>query len=110
MLARIPDGSIVVIDGLALGGLSGLLEAEAQLAKRPVSDLWMSAEECGERVLKGVQENDLYILTHPEFKKGLEEKFRAILKSFPNEPINEERAKAIAFLLRNPIFDEINER
>ena len=89
---------------------TGLLEAEAQLAKRPVSDLWMSAEECGERVLKGVQENDLYILTHPEFKKGLEEKFRAILKSFPNEPINEERAKAIAFLLRNPIFDEINER
>lgn len=89
---------------------TGLLETEAQLAKRPVSDLWMSAKECGERVLKGVRNNDLYILTHPEFKKGVEEKFSAILKSFPDEPINEERAKAIAFLLRNPIFDEINER
>ena len=88
---------------------TGLIEAEAQLAQRPVSDLWMSAEECGERVLKGVQNNDLYILTHAEFKKGVEEKFNAILKSFPDEPVNEERAKAIAFLLRNPIFDEINE-
>lgn len=89
---------------------TGLLETEAQLAQRPVSGLWMSAEECGERVLKGVRNNDLYILTHPEFKKGVEEKFNAILKSFPDEPINEERAKAIAFLLRNPIFDEINGR
>ncbi|PQA86989.1 SDR family NAD(P)-dependent oxidoreductase [Hyphococcus luteus] len=87
---------------------TGLAEAEEQLAQRPVSDLWMSAEECGERVLKGVQNNDLYILTHAEFKKGAEEHFNAILKSFPDEPINEERAKAISFLLRNPIFDEIN--
>ena len=30
VLADIPDGRIVVIDGLALGGLSGLLEAEAE--------------------------------------------------------------------------------
>lgn len=89
---------------------SGLLETEQQLAQRPNSDLWMSAEECGERVLKGVLNNDLYILTHAEFKKGVEEKFQAVLKSFPEEPINEERAKAIAFLLRNPIFDEINKR
>ncbi|MEZ5893343.1 MAG: SDR family NAD(P)-dependent oxidoreductase [Parvularculaceae bacterium] len=89
---------------------TGLLETEVQLAQRPTSDLWMTAEECGERVLKGVLNNDLYILTHPEFKKGVEEHFNAILKSFPDEPINEERAKAIAFLLRNPIFDEINRR
>ena len=86
---------------------SGLLETEGALADRPVSELWMSQEECGDRVLKGVQNNDLYILTHPEFKKGTEEKFNAILKSFPDEPINEERAKAITFLLHNPIFDEI---
>ena len=89
---------------------TGLVETEEQLAGRPVSDLWMSAEECGERVLKGVLNNDLYILTHPEFKKGVEEKFNAILKSFPDEPVNEKRAEAIAFLLRNPIFDEINNK
>lgn len=89
---------------------SGLVDVERSLAERPVSDLWMTRRECGERVLKGVLNNDLYILTHPEFKKGVEEKFSAILKSFPDEPINEERAKAIAFLLRNPIFDEINAR
>lgn len=89
---------------------TGLVETEQQLSERPVSDLWMSAEECGERVLKGVLNNDLYILTHPEFKKGTEEHFNAILNSFPDEPINEERAKAIAFLLHNPIFNEINEK
>jgi len=89
---------------------SGLADAEMALADRPVSDLWMTRRECGERVLQGVLNNDLYILTHREFKEGLQEKFDAIMKSFPDEPINEERKKAIAFLLRNPIFDEINKK
>lgn len=87
---------------------TGLLDIEKQLAQRPNAPTWMDARECGERVLKGVRNNDLYILTHREFKEGTAEHFMAILNSFPDEPVNQERAKDIAFLLRNPIFDPIN--
>lgn len=85
---------------------SGYAEREAQLGKRPVSPLWMSADEVGERVLAGIRNNDLYILTHPEFAQGMRTRFDAILASMPDEPINQERAEGIGFLLGNQAFDE----
>lgn len=84
---------------------SGYIEREAQLGERPVSPLWMSADEVGERVLAGIRRNDLYILTHPEFAPGMRTRFDAILASMPDETINAERAAAIGFLLGNPVFD-----
>jgi NAD(P)-dependent dehydrogenase (short-subunit alcohol dehydrogenase family) len=83
---------------------SGLEEFEKQLAQRPTSDLWMDAVECGERVVRGMQRNDLYIFTHPEFKTGAKERFDKMLASFPDEPAPPARAEAIKFLLSNPIF------
>lgn len=83
---------------------TGLEEFEKQLAQRPTSDLWMDPVECGNRVVRGIQRNDLYIFTHPEFKAGAKERFDKMLASFPEEPINEARAEAISFLLSNPIF------
>jgi NAD(P)-dependent dehydrogenase (short-subunit alcohol dehydrogenase family) len=85
---------------------SGYAEFERQLAQRENSPLWMDPVECGERVLEGIRRNDLYIFTHPEFREGVDERCRAILGSFPDEPRNDERAEAIAFLLSNPIFRE----
>ena len=64
----------------------------------------MDAVECGQRVVRGIQRNDLYIFTHPEFKDGREERCDKILASFPDEPVNQPRADAIKFLLSNPIF------
>ena len=83
---------------------TGLEEFEKQLAQRPTSDLWMDAVECGNRVVRGIQRNDLYIFTHPEFKAGAKERMDKMLASFPDEPINQPRAAAISFLLSNPIF------
>lgn len=83
---------------------TGLEEFEKNLATRPTSDLWMDAVECGNRVVRGIQRNDLYIFTHPEFKDGARERFDKMLASFPDEPINQPRAEAIKFLLSNPIF------
>jgi len=83
---------------------TGLEEFEKNLAARPTSDLWMDAVECGQRVVRGIQRNNLYIFTHPEFKTGARERCEKILASFPDEPINEPRAEAIKFLLSNPIF------
>ena len=83
---------------------SGLGEFEKNLAERPTSDLWMDPVECGNRVVRGIQRNDLYIFTHPEFKTGAKERCDKIVASFPDEPINQPRADAIKFLLSNPIF------
>ncbi|RJG56147.1 SDR family NAD(P)-dependent oxidoreductase [Sphingobium terrigena] len=84
---------------------SGYRAREEALEKRPVSPLWMSADEVGERVLAGICANDLYILTHPEFAAGMRTRFDAILASMPHETVNQERAKEIGFLLSNPVFD-----
>jgi hypothetical protein len=70
----------------------------------------MDPLECGERVLRGIRRNDLYILTHPEFKAGAAEHFQAILDSFPDEPINQGRADAIRYILTNPMFAKIKRR
>jgi hypothetical protein len=67
----------------------------------------MSIEECGERVLRGIRRNDLYIFTHREFKEGVAERMEAILASFPEEDINEARAGEITFLTSNPIFRDV---
>jgi len=83
---------------------SGLEDFEKQLAARPTSDLWMDALECGQRVVRGIQRNDLYIFTHPEFKDGARERCEKLLASFPDEPIDQPRADGIRFLLSNPIF------
>jgi len=83
---------------------TGLEEFEKNLAQRPTSELWMDPVECGQRVVRGIRRNDLYIFTHPEFKAGARERCEKILASFPDEPINETRAEAIKFLLSNPIF------
>ena len=89
---------------------SGYTELERDLEGRPNSPLWMDPVECGERVLAGIRNDDLYIFTHREFREGAEERFQAMLASFPHEPRNEERAKEIDFLLSNPIFRDVLER
>lgn len=85
---------------------SGYREFEETLSQRPNSPLWMTPEEVGERVLAGIRRNDLYILSHREFKEGLKTRFDAILASYPDEPIDRDRAAAIAFLTSNRVFSE----
>lgn len=85
---------------------TGYSAKEAELATRPNSPNWMSIEECGERVLRGIRRNDLYIFTHREFKEGVAERMEAMLASFPKEEINQARASEITFLTSNPIFKQ----
>jgi NAD(P)-dependent dehydrogenase (short-subunit alcohol dehydrogenase family) len=86
---------------------TGYAAKEAELAARPNSPNWMSIEECGERVLRGIRRNDLYIFTHREFREGVAERMEAMLASFPKEDINRARAGEIKFLTSNPIFREV---
>ena len=52
------------------------------------SKLTMSAEEAGERVINGIRRNDLYIFTHTEFAAGVKSKADAMLRAYPDQPIN----------------------
>jgi NAD(P)-dependent dehydrogenase (short-subunit alcohol dehydrogenase family) len=63
--------------------------------------------EIGERVLRGIQRNDLYIITHPEFREGILSRNEALLRAIPDEPLNEERLqllRSMGTLLLNPIY------
>lgn len=83
---------------------SGYAEVEKQLMERPNSPLWMTIDEVGERVLKGLQNNDLFIFTHREFREGLAERCKKMLDSFPDEEINKERYDEIRWLTENAIY------
>jgi NAD(P)-dependent dehydrogenase (short-subunit alcohol dehydrogenase family) len=64
----------------------------------------MSPTEIGERVLEGIRRNDLWILTHSEYREGARERFDAILNSFPTDAAPPERVTAEAMVVRNPMF------
>jgi NAD(P)-dependent dehydrogenase (short-subunit alcohol dehydrogenase family) len=70
--------------------------------------VFMTTEEVGKRVLRGIRRGDLFIMTHPEFTAGIEARNKALLRAQPLEPANEERAKVVALfgtLMYNPIYD-----
>jgi NAD(P)-dependent dehydrogenase (short-subunit alcohol dehydrogenase family) len=66
----------------------------------------MDPLECGERVLNGVINNDLFIVTHPEYMPGTKERFDAVLASAPSDdtPPPPERVKAETRVLRAGIY------
>ena len=66
----------------------------------------MDPLEAGERVMNGVIHNDLFILSHPEFKPGMQERFDAIMLSTPTveEPIPEPRVAYERVVLRCGIY------
>jgi hypothetical protein len=69
----------------------------------------MDPVEMGERVLRGIRRNDLFINTHPEFKAGYAIRNEAILKSVPDEPENEKRHETLKLygtLIYNPIYEK----
>jgi NAD(P)-dependent dehydrogenase (short-subunit alcohol dehydrogenase family) len=66
----------------------------------------MDPLEAGERVLNGVVNNDLFILSHPEFKPGIRERFDAIMASTPSieTPIPQPRIDYERVVLRCGIY------
>jgi NADP-dependent 3-hydroxy acid dehydrogenase YdfG len=77
---------------------------------RPVVDtsLFMDPLEVGERVLRGIRRNDVFILSHPEFREGMQARCDALMRAIPDEPVNEDRKavlKHFGTLLYNPIYE-----
>jgi NAD(P)-dependent dehydrogenase (short-subunit alcohol dehydrogenase family) len=70
----------------------------------PIFQTAPSGTEIGELVLKGVQRNDLYILTHPEIRPVLEARAAALLAALPREPASAERISAESHLLDRSLY------
>lgn len=56
-----------------------------------VQKLGMEPIEIGQRILRGILNDALYILTHPDHKEEVMRDFEEILAAFPDEPIPPER-------------------
>ncbi|MEZ5743307.1 MAG: SDR family NAD(P)-dependent oxidoreductase [Sphingomonadaceae bacterium] len=71
--------------------------------------LYMTKEEVGERVLEGILNDELYILTHSEFLPGVTDRANAMISSVPvKRPQNEDYKSTFAMLFNSPIWaDEI---
>lgn len=71
--------------------------------------LYQTKEEVGERVLTGILNDELYILTHSEFLAGVRERGEATTAAVQTQlPENEEYKQVFGMLFRNPaITDEI---
>jgi len=66
----------------------------------------MDPIEAGERVLNGVIHNDLFIVTHPEYMPGTQQRFDAMLESEPKEdtPPNPDRVRGETRVLTCGIY------
>jgi NAD(P)-dependent dehydrogenase (short-subunit alcohol dehydrogenase family) len=65
--------------------------------------LYMTKEDVGARVLEGILNDELYILTHSEFRQGVEERAQAMCAAVPHLPENQEYKNTFGMLFRNPI-------
>jgi NAD(P)-dependent dehydrogenase (short-subunit alcohol dehydrogenase family) len=78
---------------------SGFHDSEARLAQRQVSNLWMEPETVGRMVLDAIRRNELYVITHGEWRQALIDRFQAILAAMP-EKVNPDLIAS----LRQPQF------
>jgi NAD(P)-dependent dehydrogenase (short-subunit alcohol dehydrogenase family) len=88
------------------------LAEREQFMKNKILPAGMDPLEIGERVLRGIRRNDLYILTHHEYEAGFRERAEAILASFPKgEPAAPAaRVAAEAMVLRHPMYARERDR
>lgn len=71
--------------------------------------VFMNPLETGERVLRGIKRNDLFIHTHPEFKEGYIARHNAHMRAIPDEPRNEKRwevVKNFGSAVYNDLYDK----
>ncbi len=84
---------------------SGYAEADKQRQEGGnFSHLYQTKEQVGERVLQGILNDELYILTHSEFLEGVRKRGEATTAAVPAHlPENEEYKTTFARLFENPI-------
>jgi short-subunit dehydrogenase len=69
-------------------------------------DLAMDAVEAGGHVLRGIKDNQLFIISHPEYRDVLRARHAKIEASITHEPVDEVRAESVRWILSNAIYSE----
>ncbi len=69
-------------------------------------DVAMDALEAAGHVLRGIKNNQLFIISHPEFRDVFKARHAKIEASIADEPIDPVRADSVRFILSNPIYSE----
>jgi len=80
--------------------------AEADKRRQQNSNLFhlfSTKEAIGQRVLQGILNDELYIMTHSEFREGVEDRAQAMCAAVPDLPENAEYKRTFSVLFRNPI-------
>lgn len=73
-----------------------------------LAHLFKQADAIGERVCDGIENEELYILTHSEFREGVQERANAMVSAVPDIPEDPGLKEHFGKLLFNPIHsDEI---
>jgi short-subunit dehydrogenase len=70
---------------------------------------FINPAETGERVVRGIINNDLFIHTHQEFREGYMARHNAIIRAIPDEPKNQKRYDIISkfgTVYYNDIYDK----
>ncbi len=81
-------------------------EAALSAAVKSMVEVGMDPLEVGRRVVKGIERNDLYILTHPEIETIIRERFEAILAALPHDPVDPDRLRVEAPTLHYSVYTE----
>ena len=72
------------------------------------TEAWMEAQEAGRRILEGIRQDRLYILSHSELRDAVRERHAAIEASWPDEPPNPALCASIPGLLTTQAYvDEV---
>jgi NAD(P)-dependent dehydrogenase (short-subunit alcohol dehydrogenase family) len=70
----------------------------------PIFTTAPTGDDIGRHVLRGIQQDALYILTHPEIREVLEARAQALLAALPDEPVDPERVAASQMLLDASLY------
>jgi NAD(P)-dependent dehydrogenase (short-subunit alcohol dehydrogenase family) len=86
-------------------GKAGPADAPANEAMiRKIIGVGMDPMEAGRIVLAGVRDNDVWILSHPEFGPGLRERMEALMASVPNTKPPESRLASERTTMHNSLY------
>jgi hypothetical protein len=64
----------------------------------------MEASVVGDMVLEAIRENQMYIVTHPEFNDGVRRRHAAVEAALPAGPGNPELRAMIVDVVDNPVY------
>ena len=65
---------------------SGFGQAEVELSQRIPGEDWMDPREVGEMVLKAILEDQLYIVTHGNFRPQMRDRYEQLMAATPPDP------------------------